>query len=139
MVKLLKTRRMLTMKEKLNVLFCAYGSITDFSVQQNSYTKVARQLDIKPTAVEMLLFRLKKYEYDVQRLVGKRRRPDKARKLIGSADLERRLVSKEYLTRHAHLSLPQRAALFELEYGVQVSAARIAHMYKVHGVKYKFT
>ena len=84
MVKLLKTRRMLTMKDKLNCLFLAYGSISDFSVQQNSYTKVARQLDIKPTAVEMLLFRLKKYEYDVQRLVGKRRRPDKARKLIGS-------------------------------------------------------
>ena len=56
MVKLLKTRRMLTMKEKLNVLFCAYGSITDFSVQQNGYVKVARQLDIKPTTVEMLLF-----------------------------------------------------------------------------------
>lgn len=48
-------------------------------------------------------------------------------------------MSKEYLTKHAHLSLPQRAALFEQEYGIQVSAKRIARMYKVHGVKYKFT
>ena len=127
------------MKEKLNVLFCAFGSITDFSVQQNGYVRVARQLDIKPTTVETLLFRLKKYEYDVQRLVGKRRRPDRVRKLIGSAELEKQLVSKECLTKHAHLSLPQRSALFEQEHGVQVSAKRIAHMYKVHGVKYKFT
>ena len=43
------------------------------------------------------------------------------------------------MTKHAILSLPQRAALYEQEYGVQVTAARIAHMYKVHGVKYKFT
>jgi len=127
------------MKEKLNVLFCAFGSITDFSVQQNGYVKVAKQLDIKPTTVEMLLVRLKKYGYDVQRLVGKRRRPDRVRKLIGSAELEKQLVSKECLTKHAHLSLPQRAALFEQEYGVQVSADRIKYMYKVHGVKYKFT
>ena len=51
MVKLLKTRRMLTTKEKLNVLFCAFGSLTDFSVQQNGYVAVAKQLDIKPTTV----------------------------------------------------------------------------------------
>ena len=108
-------------------------------MQQNGYFKVAKQLDIKPTAVEMLLFRLKKYGYDVQRLVGKRRRPDKTRKLLGSAELEKQLVSKENLTKHAHLSLQQRAALFEQEYGIQVSAKRIARMYKVHGVKYKFT
>ena len=42
MVKLLKARRLLTAKEKLNVLFCAYGSITDFSVQQNGYVTVAK-------------------------------------------------------------------------------------------------
>ena len=87
----------------------------------------------------MLLFRLKKYEFDVERLVGKRRRPDRKRKVIGSVELEKQLVSKEFLTKHAILSLPQRAALYEQEYGVQVSATRIAHMYKVHGVKYKFT
>ena len=51
MVKLLKARRMLTTKEKLNVLFCAFGSLTDFSVQQNGYAAVAKQLAIKPTTV----------------------------------------------------------------------------------------
>lgn len=85
---------MLTSKEKLNILFCAFGSITDFSVQQNGYVAVAKQLDIKPTTVQMLLFRLKKYEYNVERLVGKRSRPDRKRKVIGSAELEKQLVSK---------------------------------------------
>ena len=122
MVKLLKARRLLTAKEKLNVLFSAYGSITDFSVQQNGYVAVAKQLDIKPTTVQMLLFRLKKYKFDVERLVGKRRRPDLKRKVIGSVDLEKKLVSKEFLTKQAILSLPQRAALFEEEFGVKVSA-----------------
>ena len=70
----------------------------------------------------MLLFRLKKYKFDVERLVGKRRRPDKMRKVIGSVDLEKKLVSKEFLTKHAILSLPQRAALFEEKFGVKVSA-----------------
>ena len=51
MVKLLKARRMLTTKKKLNVLFCAFGSLTDFTVQQNGYAAVAKQLDIKPTTV----------------------------------------------------------------------------------------
>ena len=51
MVKLLKSRRKLTLKEKLNILFCVYGSLTDFSVQQNGYWRVGRRLDIKPTTV----------------------------------------------------------------------------------------
>ena len=38
---------------------------------------------------------LKKYKFDVERLVGKRRRPDKMRKVIGSADLEKKLVSNQ--------------------------------------------
>ena len=75
-------------------------------MQQNGYVAVVKQLDIKPTTVEMLLFRLKKYEYDVERLVGKRRRPDKKRKVIGSVELEKQLVSKQFLTKHANLSLP---------------------------------
>ena len=40
----------------------------------------------------MLLHRLKKYEFDVERLVGKRRRPDRKRKPIGSAEMEKQLV-----------------------------------------------
>ena len=87
----------------------------------------------------MLLHRLKKYEFDVERLVGKRRRPDRKRKPIGSAEMEKQLVSKPVLTKHAILSLQQRAALYEQEYGIQTTAARISHMYKDHGVKYKFT
>ena len=88
MVKFLLSRRMLTAKEKLNILFGVYGSITDFSVQQNGYWRVARHLDIKPTTVQSVLTSLKKHNYDVKRLVGKRLRPDKRRQFIGSADLE---------------------------------------------------
>ena len=139
MVKLLKSRRILSVKEKLNILLCVYGSLTDFSVQQNGYWRVGRRLDIKPTTVQSVMTTLKKYNYDVERLVGKRRRPDKKRKLVGSQELEQYLVSKECLTKHAHFTLRQRAALIEKDYEVLVTPKRLTHMYKAHEVKYKFT
>lgn len=51
-MKLFNTYRMLTKKEKLNIIFESYGSLTDFSYQQYGYCLVAKKLGIKPTAVQ---------------------------------------------------------------------------------------
>ena len=83
--------------------------------------------------------RLKRYNFDVTRLVAHRRRPDRKRRTIGSEEFEKYLVSKKCLTLHATMSLLQRSAWLEKEHGIYVSAKRIARMYYVHGVKYKFT
>ena len=138
-MKLFNTYRMLTKKEKLNIIFESYGSLTDFSYQQYGYFKVAKKLGIKPTAVQQVLVRLKRYTFDVSRLVDKRRRPDRKRRVIGSAELEKHLVSKECLTLHANMSLLQRSAWLEKKHNIHVSAKRIARMYSLHGVKYKYT
>ena len=100
---------------------------------------MAKKLGIKPTAVQQVLVRLKRYMFDVTRLVDKRRRPDRKRRVIGSEELEKYLVSKECLTLHANMSLLQRSAWLEKKHNIHVSAKRIARMYSVFGVKYKFT
>ena len=128
-MKLFNTYHLLTKKEKLNIIFESYGSITDFAHQQYGYCVVAKKLRIKPTAVQQVLVRLKQYNFDVSRLVNKRRRPDRKRSVIGSEELEKYLVSKECLTLHAPMSLLQRSAWLEQERGIQVSAKRIARMY----------
>ncbi len=138
-MKLFNSYQILSKKEKLNIIFESYGSITDFSHQQYGYGVVSKKLRLKPTAVQQVLVRLKRYNFDVSRLVNKCLRPDKKRSVIGSEELEKYLVSKECLIMHAHLSLLQRSAWLEQERGLQVSAKRIARMYQAHGVKYKFT
>ena len=50
-MKLFNAYRMLTKKEKLNIIFESYGSVTDFSCQQYGYCVVAKKLGIKPTTV----------------------------------------------------------------------------------------
>ena len=128
-MKLFNTYRMLTKKEKLNIIFESYGSLTDFTHKQCGYCVVAKKLGIKPTSVQQVLVRLKQYMFDVSRLVNKRRRPDRKRQVIGSEEFEKYLISKECLTLHAPMSLLQRAAWLEKQHGILVSVERIARMY----------
>ena len=46
MVKLFKTKRVLTKKEKFNVLFCTYGSLTEFNRKKVGPSAVARQCNL---------------------------------------------------------------------------------------------
>ena len=97
MVKLFRSHRRLTPKEKLNAIFSTYNSLTDFSQKRLGVMAVSREVKIPWTAVQQLLVRLKQRDFDVERIIGRPKRPDKKPLIIGSAELEKHLVSKECL------------------------------------------
>ena len=57
MVKLFNAYRRLTPKEKLNVVFSTYGSLTDFSERKLGLTAVSKLFSIRLNTVYQLLKR----------------------------------------------------------------------------------
>ena len=46
MTKLFQTKRRLSAKDKLNIIFCTYGSLTDFRLKQHGPTNVAKMMEL---------------------------------------------------------------------------------------------
>ena len=58
MVKLVKTRRTLSKKDRLNIVWGLYGSLTNFRHQQYGASHVSRELGINVQTVNTCLKRL---------------------------------------------------------------------------------
>ena len=79
MVKLFKTKRILTRKEKLNVLFCTYGSLTKFGRKKVGPSSVARQCNLLQPTVSKLIKRFEQEGCNVDKFVLEKRHPGKLR------------------------------------------------------------
>ena len=79
MVKLFKTKRVLTKKEKLNVLFCTYGSLTKFDHKKVGASAVARQCNLLQPTVSKLIKRFEQEDCNVDKFVLEQRHPGKPR------------------------------------------------------------
>ena len=94
MVKLFSVRRRLSPKEKLNILFCTYGSLTDCLRVKHGPCEVARQVKIAQPTVTMVLKRFAKYGYDVDRLMRGEKATGRPIKPIGNKAIEQDLLSQ---------------------------------------------
>ena len=79
MVKLFKTKRILTKKEKLNVIFCTYGSLTKFGRRKVGPSAVARQCNLLQPTVSRLIKRFEQEDFNVDKFVLEKRHPGKPR------------------------------------------------------------
>ena len=106
MTKLFGTRRLLKPTDKKNVCLLRHGSLEDFTRVKHSYGQIAKRLGMKSSTVANVMHRLKR---DGPLALENRwncRVPWK----IGNEALEALLLSQEYLTKWAPLSLRQRVA-----------------------------
>ena len=87
MVKLFQTRRKITVKDKLNVIFCAYGSLTDFSIKKCGPAAIGRECGITPNTVCWMLMRFQMVNQDIERFLVRGHPPGKPIKLIGSTEI----------------------------------------------------
>jgi hypothetical protein len=63
----------------------------------------------------------------------------KQRRVIGSEEIERRLLDPITMTRWCHLNLLQRCEKIQLDWGVDVKKERLRRFYKQNGVSFKPT
>ena len=79
MVKLFRTRRIITARDKLNVIFSSYGSLSDFSQKKCGPCAVARECNISPSTVCWILDRFHMVKQDLDRFVIRGHPPGKSR------------------------------------------------------------
>ena len=71
---LFTVRRRLTSKQKLNILWCTYHSLTDFSAKKAGPSAVGRQLNLNKKTVHMFLTRFAvDYNFNVEQVLAGRR------------------------------------------------------------------
>ena len=94
MVKLFNSSRWdLTAKQRINIVYCAFGSVEDFTRQIASPSQVARELKLVRTTVSRNLHRLRQLNWNMADYLKKKKRPGPTRKLIGSQEIEKTLLS----------------------------------------------
>jgi hypothetical protein len=137
MVKLFNPSRWdLTAKQKINIVYSAFGSIEDFSRQIAGPNRVARELKLVRQTVQRNLQRFKQLKCDMVDYLKTKKRPGPTRKLIGSHDIERALLSDRCLRSWAHLSIYKRSLKIKQLYKVHVPKETLRRFYKMHGLRY---
>ncbi len=79
MVKLFQTRHKLTRKEKLNVIFSTYGSLTQFDRKKVGPSSVARQCNLLQPTVSKLIKRFEQQGCNTDKFVLEKRHLGKRR------------------------------------------------------------
>ena len=137
MVKLFNSSRWdLTAKQKINIVYSAFGSIEDFTRQIAGPNQVARELHLVRQTVQRNLQRFKQLNCSMVDYLKTKKRPGPPRKLIGSHDIEKTLLSDRCLRSWAHLSIYKRTIKIKQLYNVHVPKETLRRYYKRNGIRY---
>ena len=136
MVKVFKTKRTYSIKEKLNVIFETFSSFTDFSLMRKGYAKVGRSLDINPFSVRSLVLRfIHKYKSNIDLFMAGSKLTGRPIRPIGNPDIEKHLLSESCLKSWVHLTIKQRCVKIKKQYAVDVGSEKLRHFYLRNGVR----
>lgn len=92
MTKLMPTRRTLSKKDKLNIIFASYGSLTNFKCKIRRPAVVGRLLGFCRETIWTLLRRLRRNKFDVLATID-RAKYHRDRKIVGSKAIEEYICS----------------------------------------------
>lgn len=137
MVKLFKLNRRLSVKDHLNIIYSAYGSLTDFSAPRKKLALIAEELKLPMREASRFLKRLRDNNFELGALLQRRRAPGKARKCPPT--LERELIVEKTLQSMCHLSLRKRCSLVQKRYGLSMCPATLMLIYRRNGIRYSLT
>ena len=137
MVKLFRTKRHLSSKDKLNAVYATFGSLSDFSHRLKvSYVEIGKELGMPSSTVFRLVQRLQeKYHSNIETFIAGAKSSGRPLKRIGSPETERYLLSEACLREWMHLTLPQRSVKIKQLYGVDISKYTLRNFYLRNGVK----
>ena len=107
MVKLFRAKRSLSSREKLNAVFATFGSLSNFSLKTKaSFAVIGREIGMKSSTLSELIYRLKgKYSCNLEHFIAGAKRTGRPRRVIGSDEIEKYLISSECLHDWMHLTL----------------------------------
>ena len=108
MVKLFRTKRHLSSKDKLNAVYATFGSLSDFSHRLKvSYVEIGKELGMPSSTVFRLVQRLKgKYHSNIDYFIAGTKSIGRPLKRIDSPETEQYLLSEACLREWMHLTLP---------------------------------
>ena len=99
MVKLYKTRRNLTGKQRINILFATYRSLSDFTRRRQGPCQTACELQLPQTTVSSALQQFEACGRDVSAFIKPFKAKGKSRIVIGSDKIGKHLLSEPMLQR----------------------------------------
>ena len=134
MVKLFRIRRYFTPKEKLNIIFSTYGSLTKFNQKKLGPSAVARQCNLLQPTVSKLIKRFEQQGFNTDKFALEKKHLGMRRVLIGSETIEKELLSTECLTNWVHMSIIKRCEKIKKIYKVEVKRERLRRFYKRNSI-----
>ena len=136
MVKLISSRKTLTKKDRVNIIWATYGSLTNFKHAQYGCAQVGKMLGLTKQVVWNTLNTFKLNNYDIEKAMvvhpSKRKR-----KLIRDAELEQYLTSEECLKKWAHLSIVKRLEVIRRKWKLIVTAYQLRRLYTINKIKWR--
>ena len=139
MTKVFSVRRLLSKKDKLNLLYCTYGSLTNFRVKRYGSAEVARQTKLLQSTVHKAVKRFESYQHNVKEFIKIRPSPGRKIKVIGSAVIEQKLLDPVLLTKWAHLTLEQRVVKIIRQFKVKITSKKLRLFYRRNKLRYRQT
>ena len=134
-MKLFKTYRRLTTKERLNLIYIMYKSLTDFKQRRERPSVAAKELGLTRQTVHSALTNFETYGKNIKRFLIKPKPKGRPIALIGSHEIERKLLSARCLKNWAHLSIAQRCEKIWEKHRVEVKRHKLTLFYKRNGVR----
>jgi transposase len=125
--------RLMTVRDKKNILLCRYGSLHSFCQITSSIADVARAVRVPYATVNSFIFRHRRLGNALVRDHPGNRVPAP----IGNSDVERLLLSDEYLRKWGGLTMRQRAEKVRQRFGVRVDHQRLRAFYRRNQVTYR--
>ena len=134
-MKLFRTLRRLSTKERLNLVFQAYKSLSNFSRRIEGPSSIAKRLGLKQQTVSAELIRFKRCKMDLVSFIHKRKPAGRTVTPIGNEEIEKELLSPTCLKAWAQLSIVQRCEQIWQKYKVQVKRHKLTSFYQRNGIR----
>ena len=138
-MKLLRTARRLTVKDKLNIVFAVYSSLSDLSQRRVGPSAVAKRLNIDQPTVSLFLKRFEMSGKDINSLAVRITSKGRPVTVIGSKEIEEYLLSTDCLNNWAHLSILQRCEKIWQDFKVRIKRHKLQLFYKRNNIRWKIS
>ena len=109
-MKIFWTRKQLTAKDKLNILYCHYGSVVNFDCKVQTMAQTARDLNLPFPTIQSAIHQFEANGKNVTLYIAKGIKSGRPRKVIGSKNIEKLLLKGTMLRKLAHMTILERCA-----------------------------
>ena len=133
--------RMLSARDKLNIVYALFNSLHDFTRQARSLGTVSKMLYIKKTTIAAFVQNFRREGCDLRMCLKRNPRTSVKPSPLVSAQIDEQLLHTKQLQAMCHLSLRKRCELINKRYKRHITKTvkpdRLRRFYNKHAVCYK--